>query len=129
MFQALLAKRVEAVVLGAPVLLYYATHEGKGRVKVVGPEFDVEPVAFTFQLESPLRKRVNGALFSLRENDGALSEHPCKTLRCDARAGRQDLFICVGGGFGYGSHTSWMRGFPDIARQRMGRALAGAINL
>lgn len=68
MFQALLDKRVEAVVLGAPVLLYYATHEGKGRVKVVGPEFDVAPVAFTFQLESPLRKQVNGALLSLREN-------------------------------------------------------------
>ncbi|MBV8137074.1 MAG: transporter substrate-binding domain-containing protein [Deltaproteobacteria bacterium] len=68
MFQALLDKRVDAVVLGAPVLLYYATHEGRGRVKVVGPEFDVAPVAFTFQLESPLRKEVNGALLSLREN-------------------------------------------------------------
>jgi polar amino acid transport system substrate-binding protein len=68
MFQALLNKRVEAVVLGAPVLLYYATHEGKGRVKVVGPEFDVAPVAFTFQTESPLRKEVNGALLELREN-------------------------------------------------------------
>jgi polar amino acid transport system substrate-binding protein len=68
MFQALLNKRVEAVVLGAPVLLYYATHEGKGRVKLVGPQFDVAPVAFTFQLNSPLRKKVNGALLSLREN-------------------------------------------------------------
>ena len=35
---------------------------------MVGPEFDVAPVAFTFQLESPLRKEVNGALLSLREN-------------------------------------------------------------
>src|SRR5208282_6493449 len=35
MFQALLDKKVDAVVTGAPVLLYYAAHEGKGRVKVV----------------------------------------------------------------------------------------------
>lgn len=68
MFQALLNKKVDAVVLGAPALSYYAAHEGRGRAKVVGPEFNVAPVAFTFQLDSPLRRRVNGALLSLREN-------------------------------------------------------------
>ncbi len=31
MFQALLLKKVDAVVLGAPVLLYYAAHEGGGK--------------------------------------------------------------------------------------------------
>ena len=40
MFNALLDRRVDAVVSAAPVLLYYAEHEGKGRVKLVGPEFD-----------------------------------------------------------------------------------------
>ena len=40
MFKALLDKKVDAVVFSAPVLLYYAAHAGKGRVKVVGPEFN-----------------------------------------------------------------------------------------
>jgi len=35
----------------------------------------------------------------------------------------------LGAGFGYGSHTAWMRGFPDTARDRMRRAIAGATNL
>lgn len=68
MFNALLAKKVDAVVFGAPVLLYYAAHEGRGRVKIVGAEFNVAPIAFGFQLDSPLRRKVNGALLSLREN-------------------------------------------------------------
>jgi len=41
--------------------------EGKGRVKTVGAEFEVAPIAFGFQLDSPLRKRVDGALLTLRE--------------------------------------------------------------
>ena len=32
-YKALLDKKVDAVVLPAPLLLYYAAHEGKGRVK------------------------------------------------------------------------------------------------
>jgi len=67
-YQALLDKRVDAVVFNAPALLYYAAHEGDGLVKVVGPEFNVSPLAFTFQLNSPLRRKVNGALLALREN-------------------------------------------------------------
>src|SRR5262249_32329310 len=35
----------------------------------------------------------------------------------------------LGAGFGYGSHTAWLRGFPDTARDRMRRAIAGATNL
>jgi polar amino acid transport system substrate-binding protein len=68
MFEALLEKKVDAVVTAAPVLLYYASHEGKGRVKVVGPQFNRGQIAIVFQLDSPLRKRVNGALIALREN-------------------------------------------------------------
>lgn len=68
MFKALLDRRVDAVVFSAPVLLYYAAHEGKGRVKMVGPEFNTTPVAVTFQLDSPLRRKVDGALLKLREN-------------------------------------------------------------
>ncbi len=68
MFEALLNKKVDAVVSAAPVLLYYAAHEGKGWVKVVGPEFNTAPLAIMFQLDSPLRRKVDGALVTLREN-------------------------------------------------------------
>jgi hypothetical protein len=39
-----------------------------GRVKMVGPEFDAAPVAFTFQLKVRCARRWNGVLLSLREN-------------------------------------------------------------
>ncbi|HTR65751.1 MAG TPA: transporter substrate-binding domain-containing protein [Terriglobales bacterium] len=68
MFQALQSKRVDAAVFTSPVLLYYAAHEGKGLVKLVGPEFNVSPIAFCFELDSPLRRKVNLALLTLREN-------------------------------------------------------------
>ena len=68
MLQALLNKEVEAVVTGAPVLRYYAEHEGKGKVRVVGPEFDAAPIAIMFRLDSPLRRKVDSALLALHEN-------------------------------------------------------------
>jgi polar amino acid transport system substrate-binding protein len=73
MLQALQSKQVEAVFFTSPVLLYYASHEGKGLVKLVGHEINVSPIAFGFQLDSPLRRKVNGALLTLREN-GAYQE-------------------------------------------------------
>ncbi len=68
MFKALRDKKVEAVVFTAPVLRYYEVHEGRGLVKVVGPEFDTAPIAFIFQLDSPLRRQVNSGLLKLRED-------------------------------------------------------------
>jgi len=68
MFAALLDKKVDAVVSAAPMLLYYAAHDGRGRVKIVGPEFDTAPLAIMFQLDSPLRRKVDGALVTLRQN-------------------------------------------------------------
>ena len=68
MFKALLDKKVDAVVTAAPLLLYYAAHEGKGRVKTVGPEFNTAPAAIMVQLDSPLRRKINLALIALREN-------------------------------------------------------------
>ena len=68
MFKALLDKKVDAVVTAAPLLLYYAAHEGKGRVKTVGPEFNSAPAAIMVQLDSPLRRKINIALIALREN-------------------------------------------------------------
>jgi polar amino acid transport system substrate-binding protein len=68
MFKALRDKKVDAVVSAAPLLLYYAAHEGKGLVKTVGPEFNTAPVAIMVPLDSPLRRKVNLALIALREN-------------------------------------------------------------
>ncbi len=68
MFKALLDKKVDAVVTVAPILLYYAAHEGKGLVKTVGPEFNTAPAAIMVQLDSPLRRKINVALIKLREN-------------------------------------------------------------
>lgn len=56
------------MVAASPLLAYYAAHEGKGRVKLVGPVFNSAPVAIELQLESPLRKKIDGALMALREN-------------------------------------------------------------
>jgi len=73
MLQALQARQVDAIVFNAPVLLYYAAHEGKGLVRIVGPEFFVSPVAFGFQPDSPLRRRVDRALLALHDK-GAYQE-------------------------------------------------------
>ena len=73
MFQALLNKKVDAVVFTAPALLYYASHEGRRRVRIVGQEFNTAPIAFVYQLNSPLRKKVDGAILALRE-DGSYQQ-------------------------------------------------------
>ena len=67
-YQALQQDQADAVVYDAPVLLYYASHEGKGKVQVVGPIFRRESYGIVFPDQSPLRKRVNEALLKLREN-------------------------------------------------------------
>ena len=68
MYQALLDKRVDAVLLGAPVLRYYAAHDGKGLVRMVGQEFNKGEVALAFVAGSPLRREVNTTLLSVRED-------------------------------------------------------------
>ncbi len=69
-FQALVDKNqnVDAVMLSAPILHYYAAHEGKGQVQVVGPEINILPLAIMVQLDSPLRKKIDLALLKLRED-------------------------------------------------------------
>jgi len=68
MFQALLDRKVDALLFPAPVLHYYAAHEGKGLVKLVGPEFDKREVAFAYPEGSPLRRQINSALVAIRED-------------------------------------------------------------
>jgi len=67
-YQALQQNHAEAVVYDAPVLLYYASHEGKGKVQVVGPIFRKESYGIVFPSDSAYRKPVNEALLLLKEN-------------------------------------------------------------
>jgi polar amino acid transport system substrate-binding protein len=67
-FTALLREEVDAVVFDAPVLLYYAASLGKGKVQVVGSEFNKENYGIVCRINSPYRKRMDAALLTLREN-------------------------------------------------------------
>jgi polar amino acid transport system substrate-binding protein len=67
-YQALLAGTADAVVFDAPVILYFAEHDGKGRVETAGGVFRKEDYGIVFAEGSPLRKRVDQALLELREN-------------------------------------------------------------
>jgi polar amino acid transport system substrate-binding protein len=67
-YKALLDRQVEAVVFDAPVLLFYAAKEGKGRVQMVGTPFRKEDYGIVFPRNAPLRKQVNVALLALRED-------------------------------------------------------------
>lgn len=68
LYAALLERKVEAVVLAALPLRYFASHEGQGRVRLVGEEFDRRSAAFAVPVDSGLRRRVDGALVSLQED-------------------------------------------------------------
>jgi polar amino acid transport system substrate-binding protein len=66
--EALQQGQADAVVYDAPVLLYYASHEGKGKLQTVGPIFRKENYGIAFPADSPYRKPVNEALLKLKEN-------------------------------------------------------------
>jgi polar amino acid transport system substrate-binding protein len=67
-FAALAQNQADAVVYDAPILLYYAAHEGKGQVEVVGSIFKKESYGIALPNGSPLRKEINRALLALQEN-------------------------------------------------------------
>ena len=66
--QAIQHGSADAVVYDAPVLLYYASHQGKGKMQVVGNIFRKESYGILFPSNSPYRKPVNEALLKIREN-------------------------------------------------------------
>jgi len=67
-YQALQDGQVDAVVYDAPVLLFYAAHEGKGKLQTVGAIFRKENYGIVFPSNSRNRKPVNEALLKLKEN-------------------------------------------------------------
>lgn len=58
----------DAVAFDAPVLRYYAAHDGAGLVEMVGTPFHDEDYGLLFRLRSDLRKPVDGALLSHGED-------------------------------------------------------------
>ncbi|MBB3747856.1 polar amino acid transport system substrate-binding protein [Mycolicibacterium sp. BK634] len=58
----------EAIVFDAPVLRYYATHQGVGKAQMTGIQFHDEDYGLAFRLGSDLRKPIDGALLAIRED-------------------------------------------------------------
>ena len=67
-YALLLAEKVDAVVFDSPSILHYERHEGAGKVKAVGPLFDIQYYGFMFPEGSELREPVNRTLLKLKEN-------------------------------------------------------------
>jgi ABC-type amino acid transport substrate-binding protein len=67
-YRALEQGEVQAIVYDAPVLQHYASHTGKGKVKVVGLVFEELSYGIAFQHDSPYREEINLALLKLVEN-------------------------------------------------------------
>ncbi len=65
---ALLAGKVDAVVLAAPALQYYESHGGAGKVKVVGPQFSKRDLGFMVRVDSPLHRRIDTALVEVYDD-------------------------------------------------------------
>jgi polar amino acid transport system substrate-binding protein len=62
--------KVDAIVYDGPILLYYAAHDGKGKVQIIGNVFRKENYAIAMPTGSPYRKEVNSALLSVQEKGG-----------------------------------------------------------
>ena len=67
-YRALGQGNIDAVIFDAPVLQYYATHDGAGAVITAGPVFKEEDYGFVFQTGDPLRKDVDSAILAMRED-------------------------------------------------------------
>ncbi len=58
----------EAVVTDAPLQQYYVSHDGAGIAEIAGPIFHLEDYGIAFPLGSDLRKQVDDALLTIRED-------------------------------------------------------------
>jgi len=67
-YDALLNQQADAVIFDAPVLMYYASRGGKGKVQLVGDLLREESYGIAVANNSPYRKPINSALLNLREN-------------------------------------------------------------
>lgn len=67
-YDALLNQKVDAVLFDSPVLMYYAAHEGQGKVQLVGETVRDESYGILLPRNSLNRKLINEALLKLKEN-------------------------------------------------------------
>ena len=67
-YRALKDKNIDAMIYDAPNLKYYAQHDGRGLVKVVGGEFRSHNLAMAVAEGSPLREEINRAILDLVES-------------------------------------------------------------
>ncbi|HAE36792.1 TPA: hypothetical protein DCX66_03505 [Candidatus Nomurabacteria bacterium] len=67
-YKKLKNNQIDAVVFDAPVLKYYVLNEGAEWAEITGEVFDKQEYGFVLQEGSPLRKDVNLAILTLREN-------------------------------------------------------------
>ena len=65
--RALKSNKIAAIVYDALILLYYATHEGNGKVAMPGSIFRLETDGNLFPLNSVWRRPVDEALLKLHE--------------------------------------------------------------
>ena len=72
-YLALVDNEVDAVVYDAPALQYYANHQGRNKVKVVGTPFKLQNYGIALPINSPYRKPINSALLNLIE-DGTYNQ-------------------------------------------------------
>jgi ABC-type amino acid transport substrate-binding protein len=70
-YTLLLNNKVDAIVFDAPVLLYYAAHQGNNQVTVPGKIFHLEKYGIAVPTEAPLREKLNVVLLQLYQ-DGTL---------------------------------------------------------
>lgn len=68
MFTALVKGRIDAIVHDAPILQYYASTRGRGRVRVVGEMLKPEKYGIALPQSSELAEPINRALLKLRED-------------------------------------------------------------
>lgn len=67
-YKKLKSNQVDAVVFDAPILKYYALNGGSDWAEITGEVFDKQEYGFVLQEGSALRKDVNLAILTLREN-------------------------------------------------------------
>nr|WP_319248595.1 transporter substrate-binding domain-containing protein [uncultured Celeribacter sp.] len=68
LFAAFQDGEIDAVVYDAPLLAYYATHEGKNTARVVGKIFIPENYGIALPTNSPYANDINHSLLKLRED-------------------------------------------------------------
>ncbi len=67
-YEARLTKKVDALIAPAPLLLYHASHQGKGKGKIVEAPFREQFYSIVMPKNSPYRKPINQAILTLKEN-------------------------------------------------------------